>query len=128
MMVKTEPVKEKKLKADSALFSDIHCEEFYSHVLKASKPVVVDFWADWCAPCRTVKPILEKLAEKYKNKIAFYRIDADTCPNIVSTYQILSIPTLVIYYQGNSFERLVGANNISEYERFINDALVRLNN
>lgn len=128
MMVKTEPIKEKKLKADATLFSDIHCEEFYGYVLKANKPVVVDFWADWCTPCRTVKPILEKLAEKYKNKISFYRIDADTCPNIVSTYQISSIPTLVIYYQGNSVERLVGVNNISEYERFINDALVRLNN
>ncbi len=127
-MVKIETVKEKNMEAGSALLADITCEEFYNLVLKSGKPVIVDFWADWCASCHTIKPLLEKLAGKYKNKIAFYRINADTCPTILSAYQISSIPTLVIYYQGNSVERIVGAGKESEYERFIENALIRLNN
>ncbi|MGB9735438.1 MAG: thioredoxin [bacterium] len=127
-MVKTETVKDKKIDDSSKFLINITCEEFYSHVLKSERLVVVDFWAEWCASCHTIKPILEKLAEKYKNKIAFYRVNADACPNLVSTYQITSLPTLVIYYQGNSVERLVGATKISDYGRFIENAIIRLNN
>ncbi|MGC8900810.1 MAG: thioredoxin [bacterium] len=127
-MVKTETVKDKKIDDSSRFLINITCEEFYSHVLKSERLVVVDFWAEWCASCHTIKPILEKLAEKYKNRIAFYRVNADACPNLVSTYQITSLPTLVIYYQGNSVERLVGATKISDYERFIENAIIRLNN
>ncbi|MGC9026752.1 MAG: thioredoxin [bacterium] len=127
-MVKTETVKDKKIDDSSRFLINITCEEFYSHVLKSERLVVVDFWAEWCASCHTIKPILEKLAEKYKNKIAFYRVNADACPNLVSTYQITSLPTLVIYYQGNSVERLVGATKISDYGRFIENAIIRLNN
>lgn len=127
-MVKTEIVKNKKLEESSKFLLNISCEEFYSRVLKSDKLVVVDFWAEWCAACQTIKPMLEKLAEKYKDKIAFYRVNADACPNIVATYQITSLPTVVIYYQSNSVERLVGATKISDYERFIENAIIRLNN
>jgi thioredoxin 1 len=107
---------------------NINCEEFYSRVLRSDKLVVVDFWAEWCSACQTIKPMLEKLAEKYKDKIVFYRLNADACPNIVSTYQITSLPTVIIYYQSNSVERLVGATKISDYERFIENVIIRLNN
>lgn len=127
-MVKTEPIKEKNQRTDSPELANINCEEFYSLVLKSEKPVVVDFWADWCTSCHAIKPLFEKLAEKYKKRIAFYRLNADVCPNILSTYQIQSIPTLVIYYQGNSVERFVGAGKEPDYERFIDNALIRLNN
>ena len=127
-MVKTETVHDKKAGIDSPFLVNINCEDFYSLVLKSDKIVIVDFWADWCASCHTSKPILEKIAEKYKNRIAFYRVNADACPNIASTYQISSLPTLVIFYQSNSVERLVGATKISEYERFIENAIIRLNN
>jgi|YelNatPaOPRAMG01_1025707.scaffolds.fasta_scaffold01170_18 thioredoxin 1 len=127
-MVKIETVKNKKLEESSKFLLNINCEEFYSRVLRSDKLVVVDFWAEWCSACQTIKPMLEKLAEKYKDKIVFYRLNADACPNIVSTYQITSLPTVIIYYQSNSVERLVGATKISDYERFIENAIIRLNN
>jgi thioredoxin 1 len=127
-MVKVQAEDEKKLGADSKFLININCEEFYSLVLKSDKLVIVDFWAEWCSSCHAAKPILEKLAEKYKNKPVFYRVNADACPNLVSTYQISSLPTLVLFYQSNSVERLVGATKISDYERFIENAIIRLNN
>lgn len=127
-MVKPETAKEKNVERGPVLLANINCEEFYSLVLKSDKPVIIDFWADWCTACHAVKPILEKLALKYKDRITFYRINADACQSVTSTYQISSLPTLVIYYHGNSVERLIGASKISEYERFIDNAIIRLNN
>jgi thioredoxin 1 len=127
-MVKPVAADQKNMKEASQFLISINCEEFYSLVLKSDKLVLVDFWAEWCASCHAATPLLEKLAEKYKNKLLFYRVNADACPNIISTYQISSIPTLVLYYQSNSVERLVGATKLSEYERFIENALIRLNN
>lgn len=127
-MVKPETIKENNRETGSVVLANINCEEFYSLVLKSNKPVIVDFWADWCSACHSVKPIVEKLALKYNDRITFYRMNADACQNITSTYQITSLPTFVVYYHGNSVERLIGAAKISEYERFIDNALIRLNN
>ncbi|MCL4558795.1 MAG: thioredoxin family protein [Deltaproteobacteria bacterium] len=127
-MIKPEIVKGKKLRAGPTPVADINCEEFYGLVLKSSKPVIVSFWADWCAACHTVKPIVEKLASKYKEHLKFYSINADACQSIASTYQVTSLPTLIIYYQGNSVERLVGESKMPDYENFIDNAIIRLNN
>jgi thioredoxin 1 len=87
---------------------DVTDETFESDVLKADKPVVVDFWAPWCGPCKAVTPVLEQLAEASAN-VEFVKVDIDENPVIASRYDVLSIPTVILFDGGEARETLVGA-------------------
>ena len=83
--------------------------DFQAEVLDSDIPVLVDFWADWCGPCKMVAPVVEKLAADYDGKVKVAKVDVDTNPQLSGTYGVRSIPTLLIFQQGEPVEQVVGA-------------------
>ena len=84
-------------------------QEFEEQVLKAETPVLVDFWAAWCAPCRMIAPIVEELANEYDGQVRFAEVDVDANPQAATSYGIRSIPTLLIFKDGKPVDQVVGA-------------------
>ena len=82
---------------------------FEKEVLQAKEPVLVDFWAVWCGPCRAVAPIVDELAKEYNGKLKVVKVDVDANVETASRYNILSIPTLLIFKDGKPVEQVVGA-------------------
>ena len=81
---------------------------FEAEVLQSETPVLVDFWAPWCGPCKALTPTLEKLAEDYPDKVKFAKVNIDDHPEIASRFSIMSIPTLLVFHKGEIVEQLVG--------------------
>jgi thioredoxin 1 len=82
---------------------------FSDDVLTSSKPVLVDFWATWCGPCKMVAPVLEEIATEHADKLTIAKVDVDANPNIARDYQIMSIPTLILFQDGKPVKQIVGA-------------------
>jgi thioredoxin 1 len=82
---------------------------FSEDVLTSSKPVLVDFWATWCGPCKMVAPVLEEIATEHAEKLTIAKVDVDANPKIASDYQIMSIPTLILFKDGQPVKQIVGA-------------------
>jgi thioredoxin 1 len=81
---------------------------FGKDVLSATRPVVVDFWAKWCAPCQVTGGLLDEVSPEYAGRIDFYKLDIDQSPEIAAQYNVQSIPTLVFFHQGAVVNRMVG--------------------
>jgi len=92
---------------------------FEQDVLKIPEPVVVDFWAPWCGPCKKMGPVLEKLALKYKGKVRVAKLNVDDNKTVPTELDVRSIPTLVIYKGGEIVDRVVGALSLQELEGFV---------
>lgn len=88
---------------------EVSDQNFEEEVLKATLPVLVDFWAPWCGPCRIVSPVVEKLAEKYADKLKFCKLNVDENPTTAAKYSIMSIPTLMFLKDGQVVETVIGA-------------------
>ena len=97
--------------------------EFDQQVLKADLPVLVDFWAEWCGPCHQIAPILERLAEEYDGKIKFVKVDTEENFETTSSYGILSLPTLLVFKEGQQIERITGARPKGDLMRYLDKAL-----
>jgi thioredoxin len=82
---------------------------FEREVLQANKPVLVDFWAEWCAPCRMLAPTIEAIAAEHSDAISFLKLNVDDNPATAATYGIKGIPTLILFADGKEVERIVGA-------------------
>ena len=83
-------------------------ENFRKEVIESEKPVIVDFWAEWCMPCRMLTPIFEELSKEYGNRMKFAKLNVDEVPEIAQAFGIQGIPTLLIFHKGKVIERIVG--------------------
>ena len=97
--------------------------QFEQMVLKSEIPVLVDFWAPWCRPCTMIAPILDELAGEYGGRITFARMDVDQNPKTAARYNIMSIPTLLLFKNGEPISHIVGLRPKDELKRSMDEAL-----
>ncbi len=88
--------------------SPVSDAEFEAQVLKSDRPVLVDFWAPWCAPCRMIAPVVDELAAELGEKVSFRKMDIDQNPQTAMSLGIMSIPTVIVFKDGKATERAVG--------------------
>ncbi len=93
---------------------------FENEVLKSDKPVLVDFWAAWCGPCKMVSPIIDQLAEQYAGKVKVVKLNVDENPEIAGQYNIMSIPSVYLFNNGKHVDGIVGAKSKQSFEEIIN--------
>ncbi len=84
-------------------------QSFADDVLGSDKPVLVDFWATWCGPCKMVAPVLEEIASEHRDKITIAKMDVDANPSTPRDYKIMSIPTMILFSNGQQVKQIVGA-------------------
>ncbi len=87
---------------------DVTDANFEDEVLKSQKPVLIDFWAEWCAPCRRLTPVIEELAGEYGDRLLVAKVDVDANPSLAAKFEVRSIPTLLFMHNGQVSESLVG--------------------
>jgi thioredoxin 1 len=85
-------------------------EDFESKVLNSELPVLIDFWAEWCGPCRVIAPFVEEIAQEYAGKAVVYKVNVDTDPLLAEKFGVVSIPTLLVFKGGQRVGHMVGAN------------------
>jgi thioredoxin 1 len=92
---------------------------FENEVLQSKKPVLVDFWAEWCGPCRMLAPTIEAIADQYSESAAVVKLNVDDNPSTSEAYGIRSIPTLIVFSEGKEVERVIGATSKESISRMI---------
>jgi thioredoxin 1 len=97
---------------------------FDEHIQSADKPVVVDFWAEWCGPCRLIAPILDEIATERGDEITIAKVNADDNPELVLRYSVQSIPTLLVFSNGNLSKRVIGARGKTQLLQELDEFLV----
>ena len=102
---------------------DVSDNTFDQEVLKSSRPVLVDFWAPWCGPCRMVAPVVEELAREYDGKVEFVKLNTDDNPNTAVKYGIRSIPTLLVFKGGAPVGQIIGFRPKSDLKQRLDAAL-----
>lgn len=98
-------------------------QNFQGEVLKSEMPVVVDFWAPWCGPCRIVSPTIEQLAAEYTGKVKVGKMNVDDNPQTAGIFGIMSIPTVMVFKKGQPVKATVGAQSKDAYKRMIDEAI-----
>lgn len=103
--------------------SPITDANFEQEVLQAKQPVVVDFWAEWCGPCKMIAPVLDELAQEYAGKVKFFKMNVDENPQTPAKFSIRGIPTLILFKNGNVEATKIGAHPKSQLAAFLDGAL-----
>ncbi len=98
---------------------------FDAEVAKSQVPVLVDFWAEWCGPCRLMSPILDELAPAYKSKLKIGKLNVDDNQDAPTKFGVMNIPTMILFKGGKEFERIVGAMSKNELQKKLDSALTR---
>ncbi|MDG4834738.1 thioredoxin [Solwaraspora sp. WMMD1047] len=96
---------------------------FVSDVLQSDKPVLVDFWAEWCTPCRKVEPLLEEISREMGDKVRIVKLNIDENPETARTYRVMSVPTLTVFKGGEPVQSVAGARPKSDLVKLIESAL-----
>ncbi len=102
---------------------DVTDEQWEQDVLKSDLPVLVDFWAPWCGPCRMVAPLVEELADEFSGKVRFFKLNTDDNVQTATKYSIRSIPTLMVFKGGQAVEQVIGFRPKSELKRTLDKVL-----
>ena len=117
--VPTEPIPLKRL----TMVAPVSDKSFQADVLQSKEPVLVDFWAEWCGPCRTVAPVLEEVAGELKGRLKIVKLNVDENPETAAKYGIQSIPTLMIFKSGEMASRQIGAAPKAKIVQWITGAV-----
>jgi thioredoxin 1 len=102
---------------------EIEEAKFDETVLKSTTPVLVDFWAPWCGPCKMVAPVVDELATEYDGKVSFVKVNVDDNPKVASQYGVMSIPTLILFKEGQPITNIVGFRPKEELKKGLDSAL-----
>ena len=109
-----------------AALTEVTDATFEQEVTQSDRPVVVDFWAPWCGPCRVIGPILEDMATQHGERVTFTKLNVDDNPQVAGRFNVLSIPTVILFENGEPQETVIGARSRSHYEdaweRWLNNA------
>ena len=98
-------------------------QQFEQEVLNSSNPVFVDFWAEWCGPCRAVSPTVEELSNEYQGKLDFVKVNVDQNSDLAQKYNVFSIPTLAIFKEGEIVSQKMGAASKESFKNMIDSSL-----
>ena len=99
--------------------SEVDIDNFDAEVLKSKIPVVVDFWAPWCVPCKKVEPALRELSQELEGRVKFVRVNVEKVQSLASSYLIMSIPSLIIFKDGSPYGKKTGSVSKTDIEKFI---------
>lgn len=102
---------------------EINDGEFETEVLKSKVPVLVDFYADWCGPCHAIAPTIEALSNEFEGRVKFVKVDVDANQEVASRYEIMSIPTIILFENGRVEDSIVGAYPANVYKEHVERAL-----
>ena len=101
----------------------VNDSNFEEKVLKAERPILVDFWAEWCGPCKMAEPVLDELSEEHKGKVDIVKIDVDKNQETTMKYQVMSIPTTILSKEGKEIGKQIGFAGKTAYEELIKKAI-----
>ena len=101
----------------------IGSEAAFDKLIAGETPVLVDFWATWCGPCRMIAPIVEEIANQYADKVVVAKVDVDEMGELAQRYRIMNIPTLMLFRQGQLMDKAIGARPKAALEQMLNKAL-----
>jgi len=101
----------------------VNQDSFQTTVLDSQKPVLVDFWAEWCGPCKMVAPVIDELAAEYKDKAGFAKINVDESPKLASQFGVMSIPTIMIFKNGKPEQQVIGYKSKNDLQKLLDSVL-----
>ncbi|MBM3149124.1 MAG: thioredoxin [Chloroflexi bacterium] len=104
---------------------NVNQDSFQKSVLEAQRPILVDFWAPWCGPCRAVAPVIEELAKEYQGKVDFAKVNVDESPFVASKFSVMSIPTLIMFKDGKPLEQVVGFKPKDQLKKLLDNTLTK---
>ena len=98
-------------------------QETFNEMINSDEPVVVDFWASWCGPCRMVSPIIEQLSEEYEGRVKVCKVNVDNEGALAAHFAIASIPTVILFKNGKEIKKMIGAHSLDDYCDMVDEVL-----
>ena len=102
---------------------EITDQTFETEVLNSDKPAIIDFWAEWCAPCRQIAPIISELAEEYGDKVKIVKMDIDANPNTPGSFNVRAIPTILAFKDGQVVQQVQGARPKADFQKLVEELI-----